>query len=225
MKKLILMAIALSLLVITTSSVLGATIRIDPALPAMVGTTADFEVSVTTQSDDPTTDPHIFLVMTDACHAGLTGDVTVEWGSTTIAITVWHEETEHTNGIKVPPGTTEGAAYTVASLMDHLGTLEPIWWAFESFLGGPITQTPQTFTVTLPSTHARMLVYAIGKSLCGHICEDPCGDPCPDLCCWLFNNKVPPTIPGFVVPELGPALLAAASFSALALYTVKRRKT
>jgi hypothetical protein len=52
-----------------------------------------------------------------------------------------------------------------------------------------------------------MLVYAIGKS----------GTD--------FDNKVPPTIPGFVVPELGPILLALASFSALGLYSLKRRET
>jgi hypothetical protein len=53
-----------------------------------------------------------------------------------------------------------------------------------------------------------MLVYAIGKTE---------GST-------LFDSKVPPTRPGFVVPELGHVLLALASFSAFALYAVKRRK-
>jgi hypothetical protein len=82
-----------------------------------------------------------------------------------------------------------------------------VYYAFGPFLADPITGEPQSFTVELTSTHPRMLVYAIGKS----------GDSN------LFNNKVPPTIPGFVLPELGPALLALAAFSALGLYVVKRR--
>jgi hypothetical protein len=52
-----------------------------------------------------------------------------------------------------------------------------------------------------------MLIYAIGKS---------------STC---FDNKVPPTIPGFVVPEPGTILLALASFGALGLYSLKRGKT
>jgi len=217
MKKLILMAIALSLLAITTSSVLGATIRIDPALPAMVGTTGDFKVSVTSPSDDPTTDPHIFLVMTDACHAGLTDGVTVKWGITTITITGWHEETEHTEGIKAPynittgdPLTTEGNGYTVASLMDHLGTTEHIWWAFEPFLGGDITQTPADFTVNLPSDNPRMLVYALGKTSGG-------GSD-------LFNNRVPPTQPGFMILEPATIVAVTTSLIALVAYAAYRRK-
>jgi len=85
---------------------------------------------------------------------------------------------------------------------------ENVYCALGSFLAGPITHIPQSFTVTFESTHPRMLVYAIGKS----------GSST------LFNNKVPPTIPGFVLPELGPVILALASFSALGLYAVKRRK-
>jgi hypothetical protein len=40
----------------------------------------------------------------------------------------------------------------------------------------------------------------------------------------LFDARVPPTIPGFVVPELVPLLLASSSFAALGLYAVKRRR-
>jgi len=114
-------------------------------------------------------------------------------------------------GFVPPSGTTSGGRYTVASLQDHLGRphSENVYYALGSFLAGPITDEPQSFTVELTSTHPRVLVYAIGKS----------GDSS------LFNNKVPPTIPGFVLPELGPVLLALASFSALGLYAVKRRKT
>jgi hypothetical protein len=108
-------------------------------------------------------------------------------------------------------GAEEGGRYTVASLQDRLGVphSEDVYYAYGLFLAGPITQTAQTFDITLPSTDQRMLVYAIGKT----------GDSTN------FDNKVPPTIPGFLVPELGPILLALASFSAFAVYAVKRRKT
>lgn len=39
-----------------------------------------------------------------------------------------------------------------------------------------------------------------------------------------FLRKAPPTTSGFVVPELGPILLALASFSAFALCAVKGGK-
>jgi len=54
-----------------------------------------------------------------------------------------------------------------------------------------------------------MLVYAIGKTA---------GET------ELFNNRVPPTKAGFVIPELGPVLLAIASFSAFGLFAIRRRK-
>lgn len=186
-------------------------IRIDPhgsyyGQPIMLSSPATFSVDV--QSDGPAYDPHIFLVMTKDCYDGLTGDVEVTWtgGSVTIHAADWHMET--VNSVKVPPGCTPGAAYTVASLKDHLVTTEAIYWAFESFLAAPITTTPQEFTVTLPSSNPRMLVYALGISE---------GEE-------LFNLFVPPTQPGFVVPEVATILLVTASLSALALYAVKRRK-
>jgi hypothetical protein len=180
--------------------------------PIMLSSPATFSVYI--QSGLNAADPHIFLVMTESSYKGLTGNVKVNWTITdSVTITTWHKET--VNSKKVPPDTTSGVGYTVASLRDHLNTTEPIYWAFEPFLSGPITKTPTMFTVTLPSTAPRMLVYALGKSYCvGSIAA----------CQPLFNNRVPPTQPGFVVPELVPVLLLLAPFSALALYTIKRRR-
>ena len=183
-------------------------IRIDPALPVMVQSPATFTVYI--QSGADATDPHIFLVMTEDSFNGLTGDVTVDWpgGATpdlTIVAADWTFEDD--NSVKVPPNTDAGTGYTVASLKSHLGTTDGIYWAFEPFLSGPITTTPQSFTVTLPSTDPRMLVYALGKS----------GETT------LFNNRVPPTIPGFVVPEATPLIIMGISFGAVALYAYKRK--
>jgi len=200
--------LSLSMMLLTVSCVNAketGTIRIDPPLPTMVSSPAIFDVWVQ-PSADPTTDPHIFLVMTESCYLALTGKVKVEWSGGFVEITLWSKET--VNSVKVPPGTTPGAGYTVASLKDHLGTTEPIYWAFVPFLSGPITQSPQSFTVTLPSTAPKMLVYALGKTGVS----------------LLFNNRVPPTIPGFVIPE--PATIAAVAASSLALigFAVRKRK-
>jgi hypothetical protein len=212
------------------------TIRIEPhgsyyGEPIMLSSPATFSISVM-PSADPTCDPHIFLVMTNTSYQALTGVVTVEWtgdGVADLNITTWTMETD--NGVKVPPGAVEGASYTVASLRDHLDTSEAIYWAFESFLGAGayLTQVPQEFTVTLPSTEPRMLVYALGK-IGYYSCSTGTGErplgllDCPVCPTGLFDNNVPPTMPGFVVPEPSTALLAVASFSAFALYAFKRRR-
>lgn len=187
------------------------TIRIDPAFPLMSGTVAVFEIWVQ-PGGEPTADPHIFLVMTEESYTGLTGSVTVTWDSVSIDILLgdWTGETE--NSKKVPPDTTPGAGYTVASLKDHLGTTGPIYWAFASILGGAdLTTSHVTITVTLPSSSPRMLVYVLGKT----------SNPKPPD---LFNNNVPPTIPGFMVPEipLGTITALLSTLAALALFTAKR---
>ena len=205
MKNLALVLLAFSMLPI--ASAYGALIRLDPANPIMQTSPAVFSAFIVSGED--ATDPHIFLVMTDACHSGLTGDVTVSWpggAAIDLTITTWNQET--VNSVKVPPNTEEGTGYTVASLKDHLGTTGSIWWAFQPILSGPITETPVDVTVVLPSTDPAMLVYALGKS----------GDT------ELFNNRVPPTIPGFIIPEAAPLILATASFAALGAYAYKRKK-
>jgi hypothetical protein len=215
MKKSLASLVILSIAVLMIGTALASgegLIRLDPhgsyyPEPTMLESPATFSVYI--QSGPDALDPHIFLVMTNSCYIGLTADVTVDWenGATPdLTITTWTMADD--NGDKVPPGCHSGVAYTVASLKDHLDTEEPIYWAFEPFLAGPITETPQNFTVTLESTDPRMMVYALGKDE---------GDE-------LFTNKVPPTQPGFVVPEVATVLLAAASLSALGVYTLLRKR-
>jgi len=210
MKKLALILLVVSLLAMATSTVLGeGTIRISPALPIMVGTEQTFEVWI---QNGEATDPHIFLVMTSSCHATLTS-VTVEWtgdgvADATILPGDFDIETEHTTGIKRPPGATSGAGYTVASLMDHLGTTDPIYWAFVPFLEGSITDTATSFTVTLNSENPRMMVYALGKTSGSE----------------LFDLFVPPTNPGFMIPEPATIVAVALSLMALVAYAAHRKK-
>lgn len=202
------------------------TIRIEPhssyyPVPIMLSSPATFNISVM-PSGDPTCDPHILLVMTNDTYNELSGPATVSWTGGTLTITSWNGP-ETSNGKKIPVDNSVG--YTVASLKDHLKTVGPVYWAFESFLGSaPLTQTEQEFTVTLPSTapNLRMLVYALGKI--GKYDKETGNIICPSPDA-SFDNRVPPTQPGLVVPEIATIILATASFSAFAIYGVVRRKT
>jgi len=217
-RKFVLLALALMLVIIPSVSARATgTIRIDPVWPVMLESPADFEIWVR-GAGNPTSNPNILLAMTEDCWEGLTGNIVVSWSGGSVIFTKEEFTAVQVNGNKVPPsGTTKGACYTVASLKDHLsyGLSEPItstetiYWAIKPFLSNPLTGTPQTFTGTLPSSHPRMLVYALGKTARASN---------------LFDNKVPPTRAGFVVPELGPMLLILAPFSAFAIYAVRRRK-
>jgi hypothetical protein len=214
-QKLTTVVIAIISLALVTSPALAASIRIQPhgsyfGLPVMLSSPATFYVNLTAgQAGNPTTDPHIFLVMTETSFNSLTGDVTVSWNNGTESVTITSWTMESANSVKVPPGCEPGTGYTVAALRDHLNTTEPIYWAFAPFLDGMnITHTAIPFTVTLPATAPRMAVYVLGKTVGSE----------------LFDNRNPPTQPGFVVPE--PATIVAASLSMVALlgYAMLKRK-
>lgn len=211
-------AITFVLMLATVSCVSAegvGTIRISPALPLMLSSPADFEIWVQ-PSADPTLNPHIFLVMTESCYNELSDSVptTVTWSgiSSPVNIAKGEWQVASDNSLKLPAGAPlkSGVGYTVASLKDHLGTTDPIYWVFRSFLDDQLTGTHQSFTVSLPSSSQRMLVYALGET------SNPGGG--------LFNCRVPPTIPGFVVPE--PTTIGAIATSCVALigYAYLKRK-
>jgi len=186
------------------------TIRIDPSLP-LKSSTGEF--SVYTTGGKTTYDPHIFLVMTKECYLGLSGSVTVDWGSDSLSIAIG-DWVPVTDGGKLPSGTTSGAGYQVSALRDHLPATEYIYYYFDptdNFLSGQtLTGTGIDFTITLPSSDPNMLVYVLGKS-----CNKAT----------LFDRDVPKSIPGFVVPE--PATIAAVATPTLTLlaYALFKRKT
>lgn len=214
--KLISLSAAVIMLMIVSPVLALGTIRVEPhgsyyGLPIMQTSPATFYVNLTGASGNPTTDPHMFLVMTETSYNSLTGNVVVNWtngGSPdSVTVTTWHKET--VNSVKVPPEADSGTGYTVAALRDHLNTTEPIYWAFEPFLDGmSLTTTPIPFTVTLPATNPRMALYVLGKT----------GDSD------LFNNRSPPTQPGFVVPEPTTIVAAFMSLIALVSYAIIKRK-
>jgi hypothetical protein len=181
-------------------------IRIDPPLPTLTASPAEFEIWVQSGTAN---EPHIFLVITEACFLGLGADVTVSWDGTTLTIPEgdWVGP-KSVNSEKYPPDTTNGAGYTVASLQDHLETDGPIYYVFKPILDGPLTSTKETITITLESTDPEMLVYILGKSSGSE----------------LFDMRVPPTIPGFVVPEipLGTVVGLATMLAALAIFAKKQ---
>jgi hypothetical protein len=191
--------------------VFAATIRIDPHSSGypnavMLSSPATFDISDVSKTDY---DPHILLVMTSASYNGLSGDVVVSWTGGSIP---FHKADfalgTFGGGNKIPPGVT--ADYTVASCADHLGVSgNDVYYVFGPFLANPIDSTEQEFIVTASSTALRMLVYAIGRK------DSPTAP---------LNNNVPPTQPGLVIPEPATIMLALASFGALGLFLVKRKK-
>jgi hypothetical protein len=207
-KRLLLLLSLISIFVLPVTAAFAngvGTIRIDPWWPTTTNTPATFEIWVQ-PGGDPTADAHIFLVMTEESYDGIYGNVIVSWDGSPLVISIWTEETIDVK--KIPIEDPSGPGYTVDSLKSHLGTSGPIYWAWGPFLSGPITGTKQSFTVTLPSTHPRMLVYALGKT--GDFDE--------------FNNRVPPTNPGFVVPESFTIAAIAIPLATLMGYRVMKRK-
>ena len=211
MKKIMFMSLVAITLLAIASPVFAATIRIDPhssTYPNLVMLTspANFKISDVSKTDY---DLHILLVMTVASYNGLSGDVVVNWTGGSMSFHKADFALGTSGGAnKIPPGAT--ADYTVASCADHLGVSgKDVYYAFGPFLANPIDSTKQEFTITVYSTALRMLVYAIGR-------ENSATAP--------LNNRVPNTQPGLVVPELVPALLSLASFSAFAVFAAKRRR-
>jgi hypothetical protein len=179
----------------------------DPPDPVVLTSPATFNITVASGTGY---DPQIFLVMTEACYNGLTDDVKVEWpGPPSGFINFSTADFTAVNSGFIPPS-TPSANYQVSSLQSHLGVpnTEDIYYALGPFLAGPLTQTNQTFTVTLPSTTPRMLVYAIAKSAAG-------AD---------YDSRVPNSRPGFVIPEPATLFATLVSVAGLGAYAYKRRK-
>ena len=187
-------------------------------LPIMLTSPATFTI----ESVNTTTGvfPNIVLVMTRASFDDLTGPVTVDWtgtsGQSNRSIFPKTSFQAVTTGY-VPDQTVtsfNSGRYSVSDLKQHLGVNgtkdDTLFYNFGPFLGGSaIGRIPRQFTVTLPSTHPRMLVLAIARS---------------GVCAPFFNMRVGPCRPGFIVPEPAPIFMATASIVALGLFAIKRRK-
>jgi hypothetical protein len=117
----------------------------------------------------------------------------------------------YTGGGYTYPGCTNTAQYSVGAILSQMSQVFPtnavhygLVYAFDS-----INTTAKTFTVTVNSPHINVLVLAQG-------CSGTSGK--------LNSNSPFSGSSILVTPELGPILMAMASFSALGLYAVKRRR-
>lgn len=208
MKKVGIFPISLLLILSIVPTVMGGQtggIRIDPPLPTP-SVDGEFTISVI-PSAVPTYHPHILLVITDSCKSTI-GDVSVTWTGGGTTISSWNSET--VPSVKVPPSATTGAGYTVASLMDHLETSGTIWWACTEILEAPIGEDSVDITVSFTSDDPRMLVYIMGSS-----------SPNNPV---TLDTRVPPTIPGFVIPELPLGTITAIASMMVALILVARKR-
>ncbi len=227
MRKYLLLLI--SLFAISAPTVMAVStggLRISPQWPIMVSNPATFTIWA---QSAPSYDVNVLLVTTQECYndmddaAMYTVVIEYEAGSSSVGIPkAAFTEVSGMGGVVVPPsGTTPGAAYTVASLKDHLdyGLSEEldaddiIYWAIVPLVHtdfDPLTTTPKQINVELDCDNPRMLVYLLGKSI-----DDAA----------LFDMKVPPTNPGFLVPEItaGSIMAAATMFGALGLYSYRKK--
>lgn len=189
-------------------------LRINPHWEIITASPAEFNISTQT---GVAYDPHIFLVIPQSCWNGLslTEDTTVTWiggSSPPIAKGDWIGP-EDSNGDKLPPGASNGAGYTVGSLKSHLGLSEPVYYIFEPIFDLPddkLTTNGANVTITLHSSAPRMLVYALGKQ---------------EQASSLYDVSVPPTQPGFVVPEVPLGTLMGLASMMAALILLAKRPT
>jgi hypothetical protein len=220
-KKLILTTVLLLLFSVATQVALakGGIIIISLQWPVTQNTPATFQISVSKPSD-PTYDPQILLAMTVSCYNGLpeapANAVDITWtGPPPGEVHFLKTDFELLHGNPPPKVPSDSdVQYTRSSLSDHLGEggSTDVYWAIKDFPiapDGKLHETAQTFVVTLHSTAPKMLVYAIGKT-------SETADK--------YNIWVPPTNPGFVVPEPATIAAVATSLGALGLYAYRRKR-
>ena len=213
---LLLMTIVLLSIPIAFASAPGGTgsLRINPHWEVTSASPAEFNVSTQT---GVAYDPHIFLVIPQSCYDGLslTEETTVTWIGgipITIAKGDWIGP-ENSNGDKLPPGASSGTWYPVGNLKDHLGLSEPVYYIFEPIFDLPddkLTTKGANVTITLHSSAPRMLVYALGKQ---------------EQESTLYDVSVPPTKPGFVIPEIPLGTLMGLASMMAALILLAKRPT
>jgi hypothetical protein len=213
----------LSLISIPCAMAATGGLRISPQWSIMVE--SPYEFTVWTQAGNGY-DVHILLVVTDLCHASMpsTGAVVVKQDSTVIATFGEGEFTSETGtgGVYIPPEALTDCPYQASNLKSHLSyglsePLEPedtIWWALKPLNSpdfNPLDET-EVIEVTLNSDNPRMLIYLMGKN---------------DVSATKLDNRVPPTNPGFMVPEviIGSIMAVAAMFTALGLFAYKKKHT
>jgi hypothetical protein len=177
----------------------------DPPDPITVKSPATFYVTVI---DHKTiVNPQLLLVTSKACLNGLSDGITISWDWDPYVPTVelikddFNEVDPKAEPKWIPPeGDGFGKVYEADSLASHLESGEDtIWYCYVDMPvdGNQITDEDEyVLTITVPSTSPRVLVYVFG-----------------------VESKVPPTRPGFIIPEFafGTILAVASMIAALLL--------
>ena len=214
MKKYMILGMVLLLISVPIVAAQTGGLRISPQWSVMVAPEYTFEVWCQTGT---AYDVQVLLVITEDCYNGMDPGNVVTVDAVT-PITKADFTAVSLNSLKVPPSSTDG--YTVASLKDHideglatpLTSTDTIYWALSVEVFASLTGTKQPLYIKLDSTAPRMLVYLMGNL------ENGSGN---------LDIRVPPTNPGFMVPEvvIGSIMAVAAMFTALGLYAYKKKHT
>ena len=232
MKKVILLTLMLILAPIIAVSAApdSAVIRLVPVgephtgMAIMTESPTQLEISVTNEPHSPTYNVSlIFLIDEDTYDALNTITITnTDWPTTLTKASFTGgpvssgklPEASDTNWVgpySWPGCSAPNNQYEVSAILSQMSQVYPttavrymIVYAFDS-----ITTSPKLFDVEADSTHINVLILAQGRL------TNPEG---------LLTERSPYTGSTLVVFELGPLVLALASFSALALYALKRRK-
>ncbi len=177
----------------------------DPPDPVIVGSPATFNITVVEQT---AIDPQLLLVTTEACLDGLGvgGVISVSWDWEPYIPAFGLSKLEFTPIDKgwIPLESDGfGKIYQAKSLRSHLGVEDEfIYYAYLDMpVDGDEIAEGDSYNVTIAvsSMSPRVLVYAFG-----------------------VDSKVPPTRPGFVIPEFGVGTIAALGLMAAALFILKR---
>ena len=216
MKKYVILSMVLLLISVPIVAAQTGGLRISPQWSVMVEPEYTFEVWCETGT---AYDVQVLLVITEDCYNGMAdGNVVTVDAVTAITKADFTAGAVSLNSLKVPPSSTDG--YTVASLKDHLDeglataltSTDTIYYALSDVVFDYLTGTKEDLYIKLDSTAPRMLVYLMGNLV------DGSGD---------LDIRVPPTNPGFMVPEvvIGSIMAVAAMFTALGLYAYKKKYT
>jgi hypothetical protein len=228
MKKIMLLVLLAILALPTAVFAAGDVIRVVPAgsldgtMAIITSSPADLEISVTS-GQQPRTNIWLLFVIDIDTYNGL-GTITIGGtdGPTTLSksdftgvpsnnkIPKTNDDNYVGNG-HIYPGCTQQTQYNVNAIKTQMSQVYPttsiryvLVYGFSS-----INTSPKSFTVEVDSSHVNLLILAQGRA--GSLPTDPLDSNSP------FSGS------SLVVPELVPILLSLASFSALALYAVKRR--
>jgi len=183
----------------------------DPPDPVTVESPATFEITVV---EHTAYNPQLLLVTTGACLQGLGGGaIIISWdwmgpyytpvGLPAGAFADLDNFTDIDKGWVPPDDAGFEKIYQAKSLRSHLGVEDEV--IYYVYIDMPVDDDEiaegdsYNVTITVSSTSPRVLVYAFG-----------------------VDSKVPPTRPGFIIPEFGLGTIAALGSMVAALFLRKR---